>query len=91
MPSFIEIGLVVPEKKIFEEFLPYMGMAAILVKRPGLFIYTLIPPSYRCFTENLAMIGQAVLEKKMFEYYDNIYVYIAPGWGQMSPLGPIFF
>ena len=30
MPSFIEIGPLVPEK-IFEGFLPYMGMAAILV------------------------------------------------------------
>ena len=25
IPSFVEIGLPVPEKKIFEEFLPYMG------------------------------------------------------------------
>ena len=33
MPSFVEIGEVVPKKKIFEGFLPYMGMAAILVKR----------------------------------------------------------
>ena len=31
IPSFVEIGLLVPEKKIFEGFLPYMGMAAILV------------------------------------------------------------
>ena len=31
MPSFIEIGPVVPEKRVFEGFLPYMGMAAILV------------------------------------------------------------
>ena len=31
MPSFVEIGLPVPEKKIFEGVLPYMGMAAILV------------------------------------------------------------
>ena len=32
MPSFIaEIGPQVPEKKIFEGFLPYMGMAVILV------------------------------------------------------------
>ena len=30
MPSFIEVNLLVSEK-IFEEFLPYMGMAAILV------------------------------------------------------------
>ena len=31
MPSFIEINILVLEKKIFEGFLPYMGMAAILV------------------------------------------------------------
>ena len=31
MPSFVKIGLPVLEKKIFEGFLPYMGMAAILV------------------------------------------------------------
>ena len=31
MPSFVEIGQPVQEKKIFEGFLPYMGMVAILV------------------------------------------------------------
>ena len=31
IPSFVEIGTSVPEKKIFEGFLPYMGVAAILV------------------------------------------------------------
>ena len=31
MPSFVEIGPPVLEKKIFEGFLPYMGMVAILV------------------------------------------------------------
>ena len=36
MPSFIEIGPPVLEK-IFEGFLPYMGMAAILVMLPGFF------------------------------------------------------
>ena len=30
MPSFFEISVQVPEKKILEGFLPYMGMAAIL-------------------------------------------------------------
>ena len=29
IPSFVEIGLPVPEKKIFKGFLAYMGMAAI--------------------------------------------------------------
>ena len=31
MQSFVEIGSPVLEKKIFEGFLPYMGMAAIFV------------------------------------------------------------
>ena len=31
MQSFIEVNLSVSEKKISEGFLPYMGMAAILV------------------------------------------------------------
>ena len=31
MPSFFEIDPPVLEKKIFEGFLPYMGIAAILV------------------------------------------------------------
>ena len=39
MPSFVEIGLPVLEKKIFEGFLPYMGMAAILVMYLD-FLYT---------------------------------------------------
>ena len=30
IPSFVEIGQAVLEKKIFEGFLPYMGMLAIL-------------------------------------------------------------
>ena len=29
----------------FKRFLPYMGMAAILVMCPGPFIQTLVPPS----------------------------------------------
>ena len=37
MPSFVEISPPVLEKKIFEGFLPYMGMAAILVMD---FLYT---------------------------------------------------
>ena len=31
IPSFVEIGPLVLEKKIFEGVLPYMGVAAILV------------------------------------------------------------
>ena len=38
IPSFVEIDLPVPEKKIFEGFLPYMGMAAILASCHRIFI-----------------------------------------------------
>ena len=38
MPSFVEIGLLVPEKQITEGLLSYIGKAAILVMSPGLFI-----------------------------------------------------
>ena len=31
IPSFMEIDLSVPEKKIFDRFLTYRGVAAILV------------------------------------------------------------
>ena len=57
IPSFMEIGPPVPEKKIFEGFLPYMGVAAILV-----------PPTQGGSTYNLALTGPAVSEKKMFEH-----------------------
>ena len=66
-----------------------MGMAAILVIFPRLFIYTLVPPSYKCFIKNLALICQSVSEK-MFEYYDNIHVY-CPGVGADEPLVSNFF
>ena len=38
----------------------------------------------------LALIGRAVSEEKMFEYYGNIHVY-CPGVGPYKPLGSTFF
>ena len=43
-------------------------------------------PSYHCSTLNLALIGQAVSEQMMFEYYGHIHVY-SPGAGADNPLG----
>ena len=43
IPSFMTIGLPVWEKKIFEGFLPYMGMAANLVMWPGPCEQTFVP------------------------------------------------
>ena len=90
MLSFLEIGPPVPEEKIFEWFLPSMDMAAILVIWPGLFMYTLVPPSYRCFISNLALIGYPVSEKTIFEYYGDIHIY-CPGVGGRPVPGVHFF
>ena len=35
IPIFVEIGPPVPEKKIFEGFLPFMSVAAILAMWPA--------------------------------------------------------
>ena len=75
MQPFVEISPPVPEN-IFEAVLTFMGMVVILVMRPELFIQTLVPPSYRCFISNLALIGKVVSEKDIFENYGNIHTYL---------------
>ena len=55
----------------FLRFLPYMGMAAILVMWPGPFEQTFVPPSQGGSIWNLASIGPVVSERKMFENVDN--------------------
>ena len=60
----------------FLRFLPYMGMAAILVMWPGPFEQTFVPPSQGGSMWNLASIGLVVSEEKMFENLD-IHTY---GW-----------
>ena len=68
----IKLRKPVPEKKIFEEFLPYMGMAVTWI----IYIHIGPPPplprnaSYKIW---LIMAMQAVLEM-MFEYYRFIHV-----------------
>ena len=63
-----------------------MATVAILVMLPG-FLYILAPSFYRSFILNLALIGQAVSEEKMFEYYHgNIHAF-CPVLGQMNPCG----
>ena len=56
MQSFLEIGSPVLEKIFCGEFLPYMGITVILVMWPGLFIKTLVPPSYKLHIK-LTMTG----------------------------------
>ena len=68
IPSFVEIGQRVPEKKIFEGFLPYMGMAAIMVMSPASCHQILISLYMKAFIKNLAQIGTVVSEKTQFEF-----------------------
>ena len=70
----------------FWRFLSHMGMAAILVMWPGPIRYTFFPPSQGGSKWNLALVGQAVSEKKMFENNSHIHVY-SPGAGADNPLG----
>ena len=51
----------------FSRFLSYMGTAAILIKWPGLYEQTFVPPSYRSIILNLTLIGPVVSEEKMLK------------------------
>ena len=68
IPSFVEVGLSVPEKKIFKGFLPHVGMAAILVMGPASCHQTFISLYLEAFTQNLVQIGKVVSEKILFEF-----------------------
>ena len=63
IPSHKVIGPLVLEKNIFEGFLPYMGVVAILVMWPRSHEQTFVPPSHWGSIWNLALIGKEVLEK----------------------------
>ena len=53
----------------FEGFSPYIGVVCILVMWPRCRVKTLVPPTHRRSTQNLALIGQAVSE--MFEHCER--------------------
>ena len=67
IPRFMDIGPLVPEMKIFERFLPYMGVAAILVMRPASCCQIFISLYLKAFIQNLVQIGAVVSEKIHFE------------------------
>ena len=68
IPSFIEIDPLVPERKIFEGFLPNMGMAAILVMRPSSYKQIFISLYLNACIQNLVKNGLAVSEKSKFKF-----------------------
>ena len=64
----MEIGPLVPEKKLFEGFLPYMCMAATLTRCRE---QTFVPPNHGGSTQNLAVTGPAIFVKNLFEFVDD--------------------
>ena len=64
--SFVEIGLPVPEK-IFEGFLQYRGVAAILVMSPISCHQIFISLYLKAFIQSLVQIYTVVSEKIQFE------------------------
>ena len=67
IPSFVEIGLSVPEKKIFKGILTYVGMAAILVLGPAS-CHQIFISLYLKALIKLVQIGKVVSEKIRFEF-----------------------
>ena len=68
IPSYVEISPLVPKKKIFEGFLPYMDVVAILVIRPASCHQIFISMYLKGFIQNLVQIGTVVSEKIQFEF-----------------------
>ena len=66
--KFRGIGLLVTEKKIFKGFLPYVGMAVILVMGPTSCYQIFISLYLKAFTKKLVQIGKVVSEKIRFEF-----------------------
>ena len=64
----MQIGLPVPEKKIFTGFLQYVGMAAILVRGPASCHQIFISLYLKAFIQNLVQIGKVVSKKILFEF-----------------------
>ena len=62
---------MVLEKKIFEGFLPYLGMAAILNFGSKPFYLFFVPLVPGCYIRNLVTFGSVVAEEKSFESVDG--------------------
>ena len=73
------------EEEDFLRFLPYMGMAAILVMWPGPFEQLFVPPIPGDYIWNLVTIGPVVSEEKSFEIVDGRRRTTEPAYTISSP------
>ena len=69
----------------FLRFLPYLGMAAILVKWPGPFEQLFVPLAPGGYIVNLITIGPVVSEEKSFEIVDGPRRTTEPAYTISSP------
>ena len=79
MPSLVEIGLVVLEKKIFFNFVNVLSLfnCLPLEKSRALHFNTLESTSSKAaLCESLVEIGSVVLEKKIFFNFVNVFLLI---------------
>ena len=60
IPSFVEIGSLAPEKKIYKGFLPYMCVVAILVMWPASCHKIIISLYLKAYIQKLVKNGQVV-------------------------------
>ena len=68
IPSYVEFRPPVPEKYIFDWFLPYRGMAAILVMWPVSCHQIFISLYLKAFIQRLVLICTVVSEKIQFNF-----------------------
>ena len=67
IPSFLEIGLSVPEKN-FDGVLPYMGVATILAMCPASCHQIFMSLYLKAFIQSLVQVDTAVSEEIQFEF-----------------------
>ena len=82
IPSFVEIVQPVTVKKIFEGFLPYLGMAAILVMCPASYQQSFISMYLKAYRQNLVKMAKCFLRKACFNFHTKM----ALGQGQEMTL-----
>ena len=70
--KFKAIGHLVPEKKIFFRFLPYMGVGAMLVMCPSRFEQFFVPATSEGYMWNLVTIGPVLSEERSSEIVDGL-------------------
>ena len=62
----MEISPPISEKKIFEGFLPYLGMVAIIGHVTSIIFMNFISMDIKAYIQNLVKNGPVVSEKNMF-------------------------